>query len=77
MVWTTPCLEALLLSIADGQDYSARPSQECKNLFETEHIRADKTMDSRAYEAVFTLEMLEDARQRIPELDQLILFIVT
>lgn len=75
IVWSVPCLEALLLSVIDGGDYSNRESKDCKKIFESTHIKAEKRTDSQAYAKIFTLEVLEESRQRLPELDQLITFI--
>jgi hypothetical protein len=75
IVWSVPCLEAMLLSVIDGKDYSSHSSKICKKAFEEAHIRSNKRTDSQAYEKIYTSEVLEAARQRLPELDQLISFI--
>lgn len=75
IVWSKPCIEALLLSILDGKDYSGYKSKTCKRLFESNGILANKRTDSRAYEKLFPLSVLEKARTASSELDQLINFI--
>jgi len=75
IIWSKPCIEALLLTILDGKDYSGYQSKTCKQHFEARYIAADKRTDSRAYEKVFTVDVLEEARKRVPELDELIQFI--
>lgn len=77
VVWSIPCLEALLLSVIDGGDYSGRQSKDCKDMFESTHIKAEKRTDGQAYTRIYTLEVLEAARQRLPELDQLVGFITS
>lgn len=76
IIWSKPCIEALLLSILDGNDYSRSRSKTCKSKFENDHIPANKRADMRAYESVFPLESIEEARTRIPELDELVKFII-
>jgi hypothetical protein len=75
IVWSMPCLEALLLSVIDGKDYSDKKSKSCKQIFEAKHIRASRRTDRREYAKIYTFEVLEDARKRLPELDALIKFI--
>jgi hypothetical protein len=75
IVWSRPCIEALLLTILDGRDRSLWKPQTCKRTFERLHVPASRRTDAQAYARVYTPEILEDARQRLPELDQLISFI--
>lgn len=73
--WTKPCIEAMLLSILDGRDYSRFKSKTCKRLFESNHIPANKRTSSRAYESVFSLDIIEAARPRITDLEELVQFV--
>jgi hypothetical protein len=76
--WSKPCLDALLLSILNpDKDYSRYQSKTCKGEFERDHIPGDRRTNPAIYDRVFTLEKLESARRRIPELNQLILFFET
>lgn len=73
--WSTPCLEALLLSIVDSTfNTGRRQSNTLKQQFENGYIPADKRSNRRSYEQHFSRQVLDSARQRIPELDELIKF---
>lgn len=73
--WSNPSLDALLLSILNpGTDYSRRQSNTCKSEFERNYIPHDKRTNPTAYDTLFTIEVIEEARQRIPELNQLVNF---
>lgn len=72
-----PCLDALLLSILNpGVSYVRRQSKTCKKEFEVIIPNAKRT-SSAPYERIFTYSVLEAARKRIPELDDLISFFET
>lgn len=75
ITWSEPCIEALLMAILDGNDYSAWKSTKCKSTFESKCIPANKRNRPGAYVKHFPKELLEEARKRIPELDELIRFI--
>ncbi len=75
IVWSRPCIEAVLLTILEGKDYSRYQSKTCKRIFESNYIPTQKRADSRAYEKLFTVEVLEEARKKLPEVDQLVTFI--
>lgn len=77
VAWSNPCIEALLLSIIDGKNYSRYKSKTCKDLFERNHIPTNKRTDSRAYEKKYTIELLESAKNRLPELEIIIGFITS
>jgi hypothetical protein len=73
--WNTPCLDTMLLSILNpGKNYSGYQSRTCKHEFQRDYIQADKRRTPASYDRHFTLEVLEEARQKIPDLDQLIKF---
>ncbi len=74
IAWSLPCLEAMLLAILDSQNYSRYLSKTCKRKFESDHIPEDKRTDSSAYDRIFSKEILDEARLRLPELDDLISF---
>lgn len=66
-----PCLEALLLRIAGAK--SAPTSAGCKKAF-TRRFNAEAHTPG-VYERHFPQLLLEGARSRVPELDQLIRFL--
>jgi len=71
-----PCLDALLLSILDpGTNHSNWSSSRCKSRFESEYIPERRRTFIQPYGSLFTLEVLEEARIRIPELDDLLKFV--
>ncbi|HEV7454034.1 MAG TPA: hypothetical protein VGO07_02130, partial [Candidatus Saccharimonadales bacterium] len=74
IAWSSPCLEAMLLTILDRKNYSRYLSKTCKSIFERNHIPEDKRNDSSSYDRVFTREILDEARTRVAELDSLIQF---
>lgn len=73
LIWTRPCLEALLLQILNGTDYSSKTSAQCKSIFRN-IIPDNKRLSSYSYEKIFTLDIVEASRKTIPELDMLITF---
>jgi hypothetical protein len=77
LIWSVPCIEALLLGILENKNFSGYKSKTCKKRFEKQYVASDKRTDSRAYEGLFSLEIIEDARKRLPELDTLIRFITS
>ncbi len=73
IIENTPCLEALLLSILNGgKSFTEKKSKWCKSEFESIHIKKEKRSEAREYEKLFTKELLEEQRLRIPELDYII-----
>lgn len=71
----SPCLEALLLSIlCNGQSFSNRDSVWCKKEFESNYIGKKKRKEKTEYERVFPKTLLNEGRQGIKELNQLISF---
>lgn len=77
IVWSKPCIEALLLAILDGKDYSRYKSKTCKSKFESTHMPTNKRTDIRAYSKLFPIRVVEDARMRVEELDRLVDFITS
>lgn len=68
-----PCLEAMLLSILrDGTSFSARQSDWCKNEFESNYLDKQKRTEIREYEKIFPKHLLDERRQQITEINQLI-----
>jgi len=68
LIGSRPCFEGLLLSILDERP--AQTSMECKKAIQ-QLLSADLT-SPRAYEKYFPKAVLELARQRVIELDQLL-----
>lgn len=77
LIWSKPCIEALLLEILENKDFSAYKSKTCKQRFEKHYIPSGKRTDSRAYESLFPLSIIEAARKKLPELEALVQFIVS
>jgi hypothetical protein len=72
-----PCLEALLMKILEPDTYfSGWTTKRFKRTFERKYIPEAKRSIPLCYRPLFTKEILEEARQRIPELDSLLDFIV-
>lgn len=70
---TIPCIEKLLINILEPRKrISSWDSKKLKNYFEANHIPKDKRTDVRAYKAVLTKTVLDDAKARLPELQALI-----
>lgn len=70
---TTPCTERLLINIVEpNKRIASWGSARLKNYFEANYIPRNKRADSRAYKAVLTKKLLDEARERLPELKELI-----
>ncbi len=70
---TIPCIERLLINILEpSKRISSWNSTRLKNYFEANHIPEDKRTDVRAYKAIFTETVLDNAKARLPELQALI-----
>jgi hypothetical protein len=73
LVGTKPCIEGLLLKIVDQtKDWSVRSTQDCERNFHNNCIAEDHKVDCSKYTKLFTKDIMEEARKRIPELDQLL-----
>lgn len=70
---TTPNIERLLINILEPtKNITSWNSARCKSYFERQYIPADKRTDVRAYKAIFTKAVLEAARARLTELEEVI-----
>lgn len=65
-----PMLEKLLVNILEPNK-SLRDSQ-WKSYFERKYISVSKRTDEREYKRIFTKDILEEAKTRLPELQSLI-----
>ena len=72
IISNTPCLEKLLLAIAEETPRTFGGSAEYKREFESRYIERKKRGDNREYERIFPKELLDTRRKSIPELDALI-----
>ena len=73
MLRTAPCLERLLINILEPAKRTASwSSSKCKKYFESRYISAGKRTNMRTYAAIFTKDILDEARIRLPELDEII-----
>ncbi len=78
LVFSKPCLEGMLLSILEpNNSYADKSSSYCKSRFEGKYIQAAKRGLAAPYMKLFTRDLLDQARSRVIELDELILYIET
>ena len=76
MVENCPCLEALLLRILnDGKILEGEKSGYYKKEFEKKHICENKRCDIDEYEKIFPKTVLNLARKKVSELDEIVGFI--
>lgn len=67
----TPCLEGLLLIVLDKK-IEGHNSEWCKNKFESEYIDKKKRVEPVEYIKLFPKKLLDDKRNKIKELSNLI-----
>lgn len=68
-----PCCEKMLIQILEPNKRTAGwSSQRLKDYFCENYISEEKRADMTAYKAKFPKNLLDEARERIPELDTLI-----
>jgi hypothetical protein len=73
LIWSDPCIEGLLLKILDPAfNPSVHKSSECKKLFESHYLNKDEKLVPEKYVEYFPLDLLENHRRQVPELDRLI-----
>lgn len=76
LVFSVPCLEGTLLHILEPRsNYSGRSSQDCKQIFEATYISTANRGKLSEYVRQFPKEVLDEARRRVSELDELICYI--
>lgn len=69
----TPCLESLLLSVLNkGKSFSGRTSSWCKREFESKYIEDKRRGEFDCYEKLLPKKLLDEVRNKIHELDELI-----
>jgi hypothetical protein len=69
----TPCLEATLLSVLNkGQSFASKGSPWCKHEFESKYLDSKKRTDLDQYPKFFPIQLLDEQRKKIFELDRLI-----
>lgn len=70
---TIPCVERILISILEPSlTMNSWNSRRLKRYFERHYIPENKRTDVRAYKAIFTKELLDEAKGRLPELKELV-----
>jgi len=70
---TVPCIERLLINILEPTKRIASwNSPRLKSYFETGYIPPHKRTDVRTYQKLFTKSVLDEAKDRLPELKELI-----
>lgn len=73
IIRTIPCIERLLINILEpSRRIASWNSTRLKSHFESNHIPESKRTDVRAYKTIFTKAVLDEARDRLPELQELI-----
>lgn len=73
LIENTPCLEYVLLNILNSKKVTpGKPSSEYKKAFEKDFIKDTDRCSPHAYERVFTKEIIDLARSRVPELGLLV-----
>ena len=66
---TIPCIERILINILEpSRVVNSWNSLRLKRYFERHHIPENKRTDVRAYKVIFTKEILDEAKNRLPEL---------
>jgi len=76
IVFSMPCIEGTLLNILEpGTNYANKSSQTCKRTFESRYISTANRGKMSEYVRWFTKDLLDEARQRVPELNELITYI--
>lgn len=70
---STPSMERLLIAILEpGKRIASWGSSRLKSYFEEKYIPESKRTDLRAYESLFTKVVLDEAKERLPELKELV-----
>lgn len=73
VVRNVPCIEAVLIKILEPKKkINGWTSQALKDYFEGKYIPQEKRTDLNTYRRKFPKKMLDEARQRVPELDRMI-----
>lgn len=67
-----PCLEAVMLSVLNGGDYSGKGSKWCKSKFESKYLGRKKRDEVSEYGKIFPKTLLDSQRLVLPELNKLI-----
>lgn len=75
LIENSPCLEAFLLQVLNGgKVLKKRNSPEYKREFERKHICKKKRCDVSEYEKIFPKTVLDSARKKVGELDEIVGF---
>ena len=72
LIWQKPCLEGLFLRILKNNKLNQETSESCKTLFYKEYNQNNKTLTEELLSTLFPKILLDNRRQKIKELDQLI-----
>lgn len=68
----SPCMEALLLAILNNGKWPKMSSHKCKSEFEKNHISNKRRRSQEAYAKVFPKQLLDNQRQSISQLNDLV-----
>lgn len=70
---SAPCIERLLIAILEpGKRIASWGPKKLKRYFQDTYIPEAKRTDVRAYESLFTKAVLNEAKERLPELRELV-----
>ena len=72
LIWQKPCLEGLFLRILKNNQHIQETSEECKTRFYKEYNQNNKSLTENLMITLFSKTLLNNRRQKITELDQLI-----
>lgn len=76
IAFSVPCLEGTFLNILEpNDDHSGESSETCKRSFESRYISHSNRGKMAEYTRVFPKAILDEARRRIPVLDEIITYI--
>ena len=69
----TPCIEGLFLSVLDQINFlqSSTNTRDCKRLFDN-YVPSEKKTEKYSYRPIFTITVLQERRNSLPELDAIL-----
>ena len=72
LIWQKPCLEGIFLRILKNDKLIQETSESCKALFYKEYNQNNKAFTEELLNTLFPKTLLDNRRQKIKELNQLI-----
>ena len=71
LIWQKPCLEGVFLRILKGHQFTKEKSASCKVIFHKEYAN-NNPLTEELLDQLFIKSLLDQKRQEVPELNQLI-----